>query len=311
MKMFISKEVEELSNNYLANPFGNKKDKRIENWIFTLNELPEMKSGVVDLTNEVSVDFKEGDSRKIEKLLLNLMPWRKGPFRINRITIDSEWDSGKKWERFKALNLNLRNTSILDVGSGNGYYAFRMVGAGANQVLCLEPNLVHVSQFASINHFIGTEKIRMIPERLETSGLKNTNFDYIFSMGLLYHQRSPEEHLLDLKSLLKERGKLVIETIIAPEGFGKYLQPDHGNYASMPNVHFVHTDLGCKEIFAENGLTVVSETNPVITDSKEQRKTKWMPFKSFEKALDEEDESMTVEGYPAPARKFYILERIH
>ena len=77
----------------------------------------------------------------------------------------------------------------------------------------------------------------------------------------------------------------------------------------MPNVHYVHTDLGCKSLFKELNMNLINETKPVRTSDQEQRKTLWMPFKSFESALDKKDKSLTVEGYPAPERKFYILER--
>ena len=309
--MFISEEVELLSRQYKTLPFGNKKDKRIESWLNVFNDLPEIKEAKIHLTDEVTVDFRSDQDNEMEELFLQLMPWRKGPFRINDIFIDSEWDSARKWKRFQELSLDLSGKSILDVGSGNGYYAFRMLGMGANQVLCLEPNLMHVSQFTAVNHFIGTENIRMVPERLEHAGLKDTRFDLIFSMGLLYHQRNPKEHLLKLIGLLKNEGKLILETIIAPEEYGLALVPEDGRYASMPNVHYVHTHRGCSSIFEELNLKLIAETDLVATNLTEQRKTKWMPFKSFESALKEEDKSVTVEGYPAPQRKFYILQKTH
>lgn len=307
--MFISEEVEILSCQYKSLPFGNKKDKRIENWLKVLNDLPEFKKAKINLTDEVTVDFSSDQNNVIEELFLQLTPWRKGPFRINDIFIDSEWNSAKKWKRFQELSLDLKGKSILDVGSGNGYYAFRMLGMGANQVLCLEPNLMHVSQFTAMNHFIGTENIRMVPERLEHAGLKETKFDLIFSMGLLYHQRNPKEHLLELTKLLGNEGQLILETIIAPEEYGLALVPEGGRYASMPNVHYVHTHQGCRSMFEELNLKLIAETNSVATNHTEQRKTKWMPFKSFESALKEDNQSMTIEGYPAPQRKFYILEQ--
>ena len=227
--MFISEEVEIFSGDYLNNPFGSKKDKRIDNWLSILNKLPLIKEVNVNLQNQVSVDFQCEDMLEIEELILQLLPWRKGPFKLNDINIDSEWDSSKKWIRFKELELDVKDKTILDVGSGNGYYAFRMIGDGADQVLCLEPNLVHVSQFASINHFVGSKKIRMVPERLENSGLRNTNFDLIFSMGLLYHQRNPLEHLNELNCSLAVGGKIVIETIISPDQFGSIIQPTEGH----------------------------------------------------------------------------------
>ena len=305
--MFISKEVEALYYQYKDNPFGNKKDRRIESWLEILSRLPSIHNPEVELINGVNIDFDIKDNDEIERLLLELIPWRKGPFRINDIFIDSEWDSSKKWKRFQKLNLDLDGKSILDVGSGNGYYAFRMVGMGADKVLCLEPNLVHVSQFSAINHFVNSEKIRMIPGRLEESGLANSKFDVIFSMGLLYHQRNPFEHLNNLKDLLADNGKLVLETIISPKDCGIALEPSNGKYASMPNVHFVHTDNGCKSIFRNLSLQVHAESDLAVTNDNEQRSTKWMPFKSFESALNLQNKSITIEGYPAPKRKFYLL----
>ena len=305
--MFISKEVEALYCQYKDNPFGNKKDRRIESWLEILSRFTSILDAEVELINGVHIDFDIKDNDEIERLLLQLIPWRKGPFRINDIFIDSEWDSAKKWKRFQKLNLDLDGKSILDVGSGNGYYAFRMIGMGADKVLCLEPNLVHVSQFSAINHFVNSKKIRMIPERLEESGLANSKFDVIFSMGLLYHQRNPSEHLNNLKDLLADNGKLVLETIISPKEYGIALEPFNKKYASMPNVHFVHTDKGCKSIFRNLSLQVHAESDLAVTNDNEQRSTKWMPFKSFESALNLQNKSITIEGYPAPERKFYLL----
>lgn len=305
--MFISKEVDELSFEYISKPFGNKKDKRIEHWLDLLNKLNFVKEGVVDFEHEVGIDLNLSDITEIESIMLELLPWRKGPFRINDLLIDSEWNSDMKWKRFQALKINLKDKSVLDVGSGNGYYAFRMLGMKAKQILCLEPNLMHVSQFAAINRFFNSKKIRMIPERLELSGIKNTKFDRVFSMGLLYHQRDPQEHLNDLKGLLKTDGQIIVETIIAPDEYDIALEPSD-RYASMPNVHYVHTDKGCKSIFEALQLNLVSESDSILTSNFEQRQTRWMPFKSFEAALNSDNKSLTIEGYPAPSRKFYLLE---
>lgn len=124
--MFISKEIEELSIDYLSKPFGDKKDKRVERWLDLLNQL-NAQAEIVNFKDEVRVDLSTIDIEEIESIFLEFLPWRKGPFRINDLLIDSEWNSDLKWKRLQALKVNLKNKSILDVGSGNGYYAFRML----------------------------------------------------------------------------------------------------------------------------------------------------------------------------------------
>ena len=81
---------------------------------------------------------------------------------------------------------------------------------------------MHVSQFVAINRMISSESIRMVPERLDDTALKTATFDIVFSMGLLYHQRNPSKHINDLKDMLKEGGKLIIETIILPDECGLF-----------------------------------------------------------------------------------------
>ena len=305
---FISPEWQKLLDPYKKDFFGIKKDKRIELWQKILLELPSPLDKTVEMSSEVKIDFDwtPEDSVETKNLLLQLVPWRKGPFSINDVFIDSEWCSHFKWDRFLELDMDLNNKTVLDVGSGNGYYGFRMLGLGAKEVLCLEPNLTHFSQFLAINNFAQSKKIQMLPERLESIQIDKPYFDVIFSMGLLYHQRDPGEHLRLLASHLKKGGRIVIETIVTPEDYEEVLVPSD-KYANMPNVWSVYNEIGLEKIILEQGLEIIDSTKAVMTTIEEQRATQWMPFRSFESALEEGNPKKTIEGFPAPLRKFVVI----
>ena len=305
---FISPEWQKLLDPYKKDFFGIKKDKRIELWQKILLELPSPLDKTVEMSSEVKIDFDwtPEDSVETKNLLLQLVPWRKGPFSINDVFIDSEWCSHFKWDRFLELDMDLNDKTVLDVGSGNGYYGFRMLGLGAKEVLCLEPNLTHFSQFLAINNFAQSKKIQMLPERLESIQIDKPYFDVIFSMGLLYHQRDPGEHLRLLASHLKKGGRIVIETIVTPEDYEEVLVPSD-KYANMPNVWSVYNEIGLEKIILEQGLEIIDSTKAVMTTVEEQRATQWMPFRSFESALEEGNPKKTIEGFPAPLRKFVVI----
>ena len=107
---FISLECEKLTKEYTSsdNPFGFKKDKRIEKWINLLSEMPILRDTNIDLFSGVHVkgNSNNSDEEAIESLLLQFLPWRKGPFKINNIIVDSEWRSNLKWDRFLELDLD-------------------------------------------------------------------------------------------------------------------------------------------------------------------------------------------------------------
>jgi len=299
-----------LIKKYSTNLFDNQKNKRIPEWNQVLSKLPKLINPTVTLDKEVSVKGEWTDNNKelARNLLMQLLPWRKGPFLIEGINIDSEWKSNMKWERFLTLNLDLRDKRILDVGSGNGYYGFRMLGEGAKYVICLEPNLNHCVQFLSINQYVASDSIKIIPERIESLDSTEGSFDVIFSMGLLYHQRNPLEHIRSLSTHLNKKGIIVLETIIAPSSYGKVLIPD-GRYANMPNVWNLHTDQGFKELVGSQGFKILKSSEKVLTTTKEQRSTDWMPFKSFDTAIRSDNDELTVEDLPSPERKFFILQK--
>ena len=63
-------------------------------------------------------------------------------------------------------------------------------------------------------------------------------FDSVFSMGVLYHRRSPLDHLFELKGCLRPGGELILETLIV-EGDRETIFMPQGRYAKMRNVWFL------------------------------------------------------------------------
>ena len=299
-----------LLNSLDLNPYGQVKDKRIENWKKIISNLPLINTTKVDLLNGISVQGKwdSKDKQRTEEDLMQLVPWRKGPFMIQDIFIDAEWQSNMKWERVLDLNIELKGKNILDVGSGNGYYGFRMLGKGAEFVVCLEPNVSHLTQFLVLNHFIKSDRIKMVPRRIEEISFLDKCFDLVFSMGVLYHQRNPESHLNLLASHLKEGGQIILETLIVPDEYGQALIPK-SSYANMSNVWFIHSRKGLEDLINKLGLKILKMGPSVKTMPEEQRATKWMPFRSLVDGLSQGLER-TVEGLPSPDRVVLVLTKL-
>jgi tRNA (mo5U34)-methyltransferase len=51
-----------------------------------------------------------------------------------------------------------------------------------------------------------------------------------------------------------------------------------------------------------SGFRNIAIVDEAVTTTDEQRSTEWMQFESLAEALDPEDPSRTVEGWPAPRR---------
>jgi tRNA (mo5U34)-methyltransferase len=240
------------------------------------------------------------DSERRE-LLLQLAPWRKGPFDVGGVHIDAEWRSDLKWQRVAGAIEPLAGRRVLDVGCGNGWYALRMVDAGAAAVLGIDPTLLYVMQFLAVTAQMAQPPVAVLPLRLEELPEARRAFDTTFSMGVLYHQRSPIEHLRQLRATLRQRGQLVLETIFIPGEESCACTPAD-RYARMKNVWLLPTLSELTTWLRRTGYRDVEIIDTAVTTTAEQRSTEWMPFESLAEALDPENPDRTVEGWPAPRR---------
>jgi len=241
------------------------------------------------------------EPQRLRALLLDLSPWRKGPFDVAGIEIDSEWRSNLKWDRIKDAIEPLAGRSVLDVGCGNGYYALQMRAAGAERVLGIDPTILYVMQFIAVNTFLQDSAVHVLPLRLDETPPGRGAFDTTFSMGVLYHQRSPIDHLRQLRTTLKTRGQLVLETLHLPGEDSHACTPPE-RYARMRNVWLLPTIAELTTWMTRCGYRDIEVVDQSITTTEEQRSTEWMTFESLHEALDPDDPAKTIEGWPAPRR---------
>lgn len=278
-------------------------------WRDLIGQLPDIGEARIDLdAPAVSVQSKRSDAQQAERLralLMRLNPWRKGPFRIHGVEIDAEWRSDLKWSRLANEVAPLCGRRVLDVGCGNGYYSFRMIGAGADLVVGVDPTVLYVFQFMALNRYLSVPSIHVLPLRLNELPGESRYFDTTFSMGVLYHQRDPLQHLADLRASLRPRGELVLETLVFPGAAPDVCQPE-GRYARMRNVWHLPTVAALEGWLGDAGFRDARFAGVTVTTTDEQRATDWMPFESLREALDPNDRERTVEGLPAPRRALVI-----
>lgn len=281
------------------------------NWEKSVEHLPALAPQKLDLLHSVSAqqdDLTERQRAGIEKLLRNLMPWRKGPYSLYGTEIDTEWRSDWKWQRVLPHISPLTGRTVLDVGCGSGYHMWRMVGAGAQLVVGIDPMQLFLCQFEAVRKLLGDDRrAHLLPLGIEQLPTLQA-FDTVFSMGVLYHRRSPLDHLLQLKNQLVSEGELVLETLVIEGDENAVLVPGE-RYAQMRNVYFIPSAAALKSWLEKCGFVDVRIADYAITSVEEQRRTDWMTSESLAEFLDPNDSSKTVEGYPAPLRAVLVARK--
>ena len=282
-------------------------------WLDILAEMPEVKPSRVDLNRSAlqigdANDLSTEQNGILRSSLKKLHPWRKGPFELFGNLIDAEWRSDLKWARVANAIQPLQGRTVLDLGCGNGYYLWRMAGAGAKLALGADPSLHYAVQFQVFQKYVNDSRLAVLPLGLEDLPLNLTGFDTVFSMGLLYHRRDPMEHLKQLLSFVRKGGELVLETLVIDGKAGDLLKPGE-RYAKMRNVWNIPATGTAEKWLAEAGFQNIRCADVSVTTLDEQRKTAWMTFESMDDFLDPKDFSKTVEGHPAPKRAIFIAQK--
>lgn len=300
--------LKRLQDCFEANPHGD-----LPRWLQALECLPplpevraEFDRPAIRLT---SPGVGEAERQQLEAGLRGLMPWRKGPFDFFGIPIDTEWRSDWKWERIAPHISPLAGRKVLDVGCGSGYHCWRMLGAGARRVVGIDPGILFLMQFLAVRDYLPEEPpADLLPLRMEMLPDNLSLFDTVFSLGILYHRRSPLDHLLELKSTLRPGGEVVLETLVIEGKEGDTLMPED-RYARMRNVWFIPSVPTLERWLQRAGFEGIRAVDVTATTVEEQRSTDWMRFQSLPDFLDPDDPNRTIEGYPGPLRATLVARK--
>ncbi len=285
----------------------------LNQWIELLQSLPTLTPSSQDFKDKVRIgsadDCDDATRDELKQKLMPLHPWRKGPFDLFGMKINTEWRSDWKWERLKNHIAPLENRLVLDVGCGNGYHCWRMLGENAKLVIGIDPSQKFLMQFQVMKHYAGNHPVHLLPVGIEymPDDMGKQGFDTVFSMGVLYHRKSPIEHIAHLKRLIRPGGQLVLETLVV-DGDEQTVFLPPGRYAQMRNTWFLPSckalELWMRRCGLKNPRTV--DINQTSLD--EQRATDWMTFHSLKDYLDPDDINKTIEGHPAPKRAVLVAE---
>lgn len=294
----------------LASAFDTSKHGDLLKWQTQLEQLPPLMPQTRSLTTDtLQIGTADEISTEVQQTLKNQLqafcPWRKGPYDLFGIHIDTEWRSDWKWQRLENHIAPLADKLVLDVGCGNGYHCWRMLGAGAKRVIGIDPMLLNVMQFQIIKKFYGNAPIDVLPLGIEALPANLRCFDTVFSMGVLYHRRSPLDHLFELRDCLKSGGELILETLIIDGELGEALLPED-RYAQMRNVWFLPSCATLVSWLNRCGFKNTRVVDVTVTTIEEQRTTQWMRFHSLRDFLNPENPALTCENLPAPKRAILI-----
>ena len=266
--------------------------------------LPEYSDVRVTLGDGVEVHIENLSGKEAEQIkesALLMKPWRKGPFVINDLFMDSEWQSQIKYNLLEP-HFDLKEKIVGDIGCNNGYYLFRMLSQNPKKLIGFDPSAIYYSQFQFLNHFIKSDIV------YELLGVEHVEFyehkfDILFCLGVLYHRSDPVAMLKSLFKGLNRGGELILDTFMI-DGEEEICLTPKDRYSKIPNIYFVPTVNALKNWCHRAGFETVEVLEVMKTELNEQRKTEWIDTQSLEDFLDPDDPQKTVEGYPAPKRVY-------
>ncbi len=270
-----------------------------------IDSLPEPQVTHVEFGKAIKITLEQSYSqenlKKIEEIAKLMLPWRKGPFQIDSLYIDSEWQSFIKYAIIEPY-FHLKDKIVGDIGCNNGYYMFRMLSQNPKKLVGFDPSPLTFMQFAFINKFIKSD-IKFELLGIEHIAFYEHKFDILFCLGVLYHRSDPITSLKSLYKALNEGGELILDTFMIDGEEDICLTPKE-RYSKIPNIYFIPTVNALKNWCHRAGFKAVEVLSIKKTDLEEQRKTEWINSQSLNDFLDPDNPELTVEGYPAPKRVY-------
>jgi len=272
--------------------------------------LPPVQDVTIKLGNTIEIyppNLTDEDEANIYASAKLIWPWRKGPFQVSNTFIDSEWRSNIKYDLLRPY-FDLKDKIVGDIGCNNGYYLFKMMEDNPKRLVGFDPSAIPYCQFKFLDHFIQSD-IKFELLGVEHVEYYEHKFDILFCLGVLYHRADPIGSLKSLYKGLNFGGELILDTFMI-DGEDEICLTPKKRYSKIPNIYFIPTINALKNWCYRAGFEEIEILEIAKTELNEQRRTEWINTQSLNDFLDQEDDSKTVEGYPAPKRVYIKAKKI-
>lgn len=129
---------------------------------------------------------------------------------VNRLRKQAEIGFYKELRMLRLLGLK-DNSSILEIGSGPGFYTELLLNNFNNiTITCLDYDIEFLKYARNNIDQRFKDRVSYVKDNVENTSLKNDSYDYVIARFVFQHLDNPLEALKEIKRLLKPGGKLFI-----------------------------------------------------------------------------------------------------
>jgi tRNA (mo5U34)-methyltransferase len=242
--------------------------------------------------------FLEGidDSKRsfVDEILPHLGLFLHGPFPLpgKRVTT-SAWDCRGKFGAYEAAGVlpKLAGSRVLDIGCNAGYDTFLMSSLGAIEAVGLEPyGFYHQACFLNaVYDMPGVSFMNLGWEDLDPRYFGG--FDFVNCQGLIYHVKEPMLLIEKLASIMRPGATLLMETHVLSEA-STQSQFIEGAFWGDETYWWIFGAECLMGMLRSGGFKDVR-----------------MPLKADCDSRNPLNPRVTVEGYPAGARAWFVATR--
>lgn len=139
-----------------------------------------------------------------------------------------------EWEQLKKILPNLKNKTMLDLGSGYGWHSFYAAENGANSVLGIDSSDKMLAIAKQKNKFNNVEFKKIDINNLNSM---NAKFDLVFSSLALHYVEDFEKVVANVQILLNPNGEFIFSVehpIFTSEGTEQWTLNEDGSIKNFP-----------------------------------------------------------------------------
>lgn len=123
----------------------------------------------------------------------------------------SERESWQKPDEVINFLGEIEDKTIVDVGSGSGYFSFRLVNAGAKVIAAdIDPEFLQIIEKKQNELNIGQDKLKTVRISEDNLNIDAHSADIILLVNVYHHIADRVNYFSSVNSTLKENGKIVI-----------------------------------------------------------------------------------------------------